>query len=559
MGYVHTYGLTKSINEIPAEALTKIQEVVEKYKDILKLECDKDEDPVVTDKVIRFNGYGDKGYETFYFSVKELYHFCKTNTKDYDMPVSIILLLLFYYIPEFKLSSDGFWINKAEADEFTKNGKVELYGYWNDALDFMKSQYSLEFKWHLEVSNSGGHEYYCMNILKPDKPKDEKNKTERKAKIKVNSKDKENSKNKGSIKGPNTVKAIDVKIEAFDKTEPTETIEPKQEFIEAPTENKTHDGLQDKTPSKEKSKTKKSSDYSKEEKAEYFKNQLEDLKNSIEDKIQNFLDNSEELKNFLKFKNKHFRTYSFRNSLLIYNQFPKASYVAGFKKWQELGYTVNKGSKAIKILVPLIKKNEDKQEDSQEIYGFKSVSVFDISQVSPGPNAEPIPGLDLDVLSTENMEYPEDILFNACKTFVEAHCPLHIVNDDSLKDCLGLTNGKEIFLLDTKKPLDMAAVLIHEYAHLHNHFKENRKTLTKDQKETEAEITAMIFASYFNLNHENRFKYLAMYRKNRDLDKCFTTALNTFDYIILGVNGKNGLETILEGLKKEKNYEPKAS
>ena len=39
----------------------------------------------------------------------------------------------------------------------------------------------------------------------------------------------------------------------------------------------------------------------------------------------------------------------------------------------------------------------------------------------------------------------------------------------------------------------------------------------------------------------------------------FTTALNTFDYIILGVNGKNGLETILEGLKKEKNYEPKAS
>ena len=59
------------------------------------------------------------------------------------------------------------------------------------------------------------------------------------------------------------------------------------------------DELQNKTPSKEKSKTKKSSDYSKEEKAEYFKNQLEDLKNSIEDKIQNFLDNSEELKNFL--------------------------------------------------------------------------------------------------------------------------------------------------------------------------------------------------------------------------------------------------------------------
>ena len=151
MGYVHTYGLTKSIHEITSEALTKIQEVVEKYKDILRLECDKDENPVVTDKVIRFNGYGDKGYETFYFSVKELYHFCKTNTKDYDMPVSIILLLLFYYIPEFKLSSDGFWLNKAEADEFTKNGKVEL----EEALNKADSKDGLALKIRLAEGGSG--------------------------------------------------------------------------------------------------------------------------------------------------------------------------------------------------------------------------------------------------------------------------------------------------------------------------------------------------------------------------------------------------------------------
>ena len=48
MGYVHTYGLTKEIEEIPAEALTKIQEVVEKYKDILRFECDEDKEPLVT-------------------------------------------------------------------------------------------------------------------------------------------------------------------------------------------------------------------------------------------------------------------------------------------------------------------------------------------------------------------------------------------------------------------------------------------------------------------------------------------------------------------------------
>mgnify|MGYP006391441145 FL=1 len=61
MGYVHTYGLTKEIKEIPAEALTKIQEVVEKYKDILRFECDEDKEPLVTNEIIRFNGYKDKG------------------------------------------------------------------------------------------------------------------------------------------------------------------------------------------------------------------------------------------------------------------------------------------------------------------------------------------------------------------------------------------------------------------------------------------------------------------------------------------------------------------
>lgn len=482
MGYVHNYGLTKEIKEIPTEAFTKIQEVMEEYKEILRFEHDEDKEPLVSNTKIRFNGYGEFGYETLYFSVKELNNFCKTNTKDYDMPVCITLLLLFQYIPEFKLSSDGFWIDKAHADEFRKSGKVALDGYWNDAIDYLNEKYGIEFEWSLKTSKSSGYEYYCMEICRK---------------------------------------------------------------IEAPNPDKTK--------------------FSKEEKTEYFKNQLQELKDSIEDKIQNFLENSEELKKFIKFKNDHFRTYSFRNSMLIYNQFPTASYVAGYGKWQELGYSVVKGSKAIKILVPLVKKIESsinenfKSEDNKEIYGFKAVNVFDISQVQAGPKAVPLPSIELDIQSTEYIEYSEENLFNACKTFVESKCPLHIVNEDTLHDCLGLTNGKEIFLLDTKKPLDMAAVLVHEYSHFHNHYKDNRKSLTKDEKETEAEITAMIFSSYFNLNHENRFKYLAMYRKNRNLDKCFTTALDTFNYILSGEDGKSGLKSILESLKKEKNYESKAS
>lgn len=49
---------------------------------------------------------------------------------------------------------------------------------------------------------------------------------------------------------------------------------------------------------------------------------------------------------------------------------------------------------------------------------------------------------------------------------------------------------------------------------------------------------------------ENGFKYLAMYRKNRDLDKCFATALSTFDYLMSGENRKIDLKPILESLNQ---------
>ena len=540
MGYVQCYGLRKEIKEIPSEAFTKIQEVMEEYKGILRFECDEDKEPLVTNTKIRFNGYGEFGYETFYFSVKEFDHFCKTNTKDYDMPVCIILLLLFHYIPEFKLCSDGFWISKGVADEFRKSGKVELDGYWNEALTYVKEKYNISFEWHLEVSGKGEHKYYCMNICRTKETTDS-----------------------DKIKKPEVTEEI-IEIAKTENKVSSELIEKELNEKQLNTQIQKEETKTKEKSKADKNKTEKSkldkTKFSKEEKSEYFKNQLQELKDSIEDKILNFLENSQELKNFIKFKNDHFRTYSFRNSMLIYNQFPTASYVAGFNKWKELGYSVVKGSKAIKILVPLIKKNEDsKSEDSKEIYGFRAVNVFDVSQVQAGPNATPLPSIDLDIQSTEHMEYSEESLFNACKIFVESKCPLHIVKEDTLHDCLGLTNGKEIFLLDTQKPLDMAAVLVHEYSHYFNHYKENRKSLTKDEKETEAEITAIIFASYFNLNHENRFKYLAMYRKNRELDKCFTTALNTFDYLLLGEDGKSGLKSILGSLEKEKNYEPKAS
>lgn len=88
-----------------------------------------------------------------------------------------------------------------------------------------------------------------------------------------------------------------------------------------------------------------------------------------------------------------FRRYSLGNQLLIALQCPQATFVAGFRKWLELGYCVEKGSRALWIWAPC--PPSKKQLSEWERGGanpserprtfFKLVAVFDRSQVSELP------------------------------------------------------------------------------------------------------------------------------------------------------------------------------
>ena len=287
--------------------------------------------------------------------------------------------------------------------------------------------------------------------------------------------------------------------------------------------------------------------YTQEQKREYFKSQLDQLKGNIEDKIRDFLENSDELKNFVAFRKQHFYNYSINNSILIYKQCPKATFVAGFKKWKELGYRVRKGEKGLSILIPLIKKVKDESgEDKKQIYGFRKGTVFDASQVEATEEAVPFPNIDVSLQATEQTFYDPEVLLEGTKRFVEQHCPVNIVEDDSLGNAMGMTDGKEVYVKSQDNSVDMSGILIHEFIHFHNHFKENRKDLSKDERETEAELGAILYGSYFNLKIDGGYKYLAMYRSQRNLEKCFDAALKTFEYILDGKLGILGLESILE-------------
>ena len=90
-----------------------------------------------------------------------------------------------------------------------------------------------------------------------------------------------------------------------------------------------------------------------------------------------------------------FHHYSTRNIDLIYAQNPQATQVAGFKQWQTaFNRTVNRGTKAIRIAAPIIKKltpAEQQRLDTtgeRAIVGYRYLPVFDVSQTSGEPHSQ---------------------------------------------------------------------------------------------------------------------------------------------------------------------------
>lgn len=86
-----------------------------------------------------------------------------------------------------------------------------------------------------------------------------------------------------------------------------------------------------------------------------------------------------------------FHTYSFGNQLLIAFQRPDATKVAGYRAWQGLNRQVRRGEKGIAILAPMVgKRTAADGTETHALYGFRTVSVFDVAQTDGEPLAEPI-------------------------------------------------------------------------------------------------------------------------------------------------------------------------
>ena len=270
------------------------------------------------------------------------------------------------------------------------------------------------------------------------------------------------------------------------------------------------------------------------------------LKSGINEKIEEFVNNSVELKRFISFRKNNFYDYSIRNTILIYKQNPNATLVAGLKKWNELGYQIKKGSRAISILVPLIRNIIIDGKEKDEIYGYKPVSVFDRSQVEATENAVEIPTIDVSMKSSKDFKYTPMKLYRAVKKCIEQYASIELKKTFFDEGISGQTDGKTIYIKKSNNRIDMSATMVHEFIHYNCHFNDKDK-ISKSRAEIEAELGALIFGTHFDLDTSGTYKYLSSYRRGVDIEKSFEKVLGIMEQIIYGNGEKQGIQSIISG------------
>lgn len=224
-----------------------------------------------------------------------------------------------------------------------------------------------------------------------------------------------------------------------------------------------------------------------------------------------------------------FHDYSHRNTLLIKLQCPEATKVAGYWTWQnEFDRHVQEGESAIWIWAPIITNRCPKCENApsyhdktdcdydetdpenwpEGLVGFKSTSVFDVSQTE----GEPLPELDgeahgdPDGLVKALIDAGDDLGFEV--DIVAPDQWEHGSKKGICKRRSPVTMHPIIEVRDRDNSADLARTLIHEIAHAILHF-EPEEDEEEAKIEVEAEAVAYTVCRHFGLDAANSRFYLA--------------------------------------------------
>ncbi len=183
-----------------------------------------------------------------------------------------------------------------------------------------------------------------------------------------------------------------------------------------------------------------------------------------------------------------FHRYSLTNALLIQQQRPSATRVAGFRQWKRVGRWVKKGERGIKILVPFFRQKEDDREVEERSSVYFGVGhVFDIEQTEGEPlpdinKATGDPGVMLD--RVRGLIHGEGIILD------EAAPGLGTAKASARRD--RSTGQRYIDTTPGCAASEQFALLVHELAHQRLHLSPDAEPTDTQTKEAEAEAVSYV-------------------------------------------------------------------
>ena len=253
---------------------------------------------------------------------------------------------------------------------------------------------------------------------------------------------------------------------------------------------------------------------------EQKREELEQLGNQIQASVDQLLVDPALVKDFLNWK-RQFRDYSFRNSMLIYQQNKHAIGVASFTKWKKDGYSVKRGEKGISIFSPIIEKvvldqqnqivsflNQATDEQKhliqlgslhvkEQLTGFQKGIVFDITQTTAP--IEQYPKLIQEMYEADDKK--DYRIHNLAVNMVLEEKGITLTNHDTANvsaSTLGYINQntRQIYLQDNLTPVAKFKTVVHETAHglLHQ-----ASDLSHDAKEFQAQMVSVVVSDMLHI------------------------------------------------------------
>lgn len=223
-----------------------------------------------------------------------------------------------------------------------------------------------------------------------------------------------------------------------------------------------------------------------------------------------------------------FHHYSFGNTMLIFIQCPNATHVAGYHDWRRnFGRQVKRGERGITILAPCPYRRKEEVEEAAsdgspvtsvqwvQRMGFRTVTVFDVSQTEGKPLPELVKKLTGDVAQYESMV-----------ATLRSISPYPISIESFPGGAYGCCDFVEqrILVQPDMNQIQTIKTMIHEVSHAKLHAPEKTEELPQHKqrfvREMEAESVAYVVCRHFGIDTSDySFGYVAGWSRGRELSQ----------------------------------------